>query len=305
MYIMACFDAKGLMSPGSYGLDEKTVAVTERTNLRIDLAWWDRWMGNFKRNKDEIDSSPALSSLYGGWTGEGCVVAGAGPSLAENLGALRAAKDAGWRVVAVDRAFGVLKSAGIRPDITVTCDAGENVAGFFRDGLVDGEDVFAVCVISHPAVFEKLRGGKVYVFGCANPFSGFWRFAEGRCREGVMCLRPGYVVTFSAVDLALWMGADRVVTAGNELSWRGEGEVDNCYRGAELVRLLDGRVTIGAFMRASRAFRFFPKRHPEVCFMDASGGIAEGWEPVDLASVVKVESAGIERGGECLKGVRV
>ena len=203
-----------------------------------------------------------------------------------NIPGLREARRRGWRIVAVDRSFNALKQAGIRPDITVTSDAGEAVADFFDPALLDPGDTFALCVVSHPAVYRRLAACRRRVYACINPFSAFWRQAGGRFPEGTACLRPGYVVTFSAVDLAQWMGADPVVTIGNELSWPRAADVEPRYGRARLITLPDGRVTLPSFHKAAHAFAFFPDHHPDTRFLDASGGIARGWASTTLERVL-------------------
>ena len=265
------------MTPEFYGYDAATLSATESANRRIDSAWWYRWMRNLKDNDADIRRLPRLSHLFGAWRGP-CLVAAAGPSLDSNLDAVREAQALGWRIIAVDKSFNTLKRAGVRPDITVTCDAGDGVAGLFDEDLVDGEDTIALCVISHPGVYRKLEACACRVFACINPFSAFWKYVQSQYSDDLHCLRPGYVVTFSAVDLAQWMGAGVVVTIGNELCWPGIEDVAHLSRQKRLVQLPDGRITIPAFERAARAFRFFPVHHPGVRFVDASDGIVRGWE---------------------------
>lgn len=275
---MAIFDAATVSSPEYYEFDTLTKTATEDTNRRIDSAWWTRWNANLEANEDSIRRLPFVSEYFNAWRGERCIVAGAGPSLSTNLGALEKAVSRGWRLIAVDRAFDTLKRAGILPDITISNDAAEQVADFFDADLLEPGDVFALCAISHPDVYEKLSGCERRVFACVNPFSAFWKYVAGKFPQGLCCLRPGFVVTFSAVDLAMWMGAETVLTIGNELSWQNLDEVDRCYWSHPLIQLQNGRVTINSFYKAARAFRFFPERHSEVRFVDCSGGIAQGWE---------------------------
>lgn len=284
---MPVFDAGSVMAAESYGLDDETARVTATTNSRIDAVWWKRWEANFEANESAVNVYPALSSLYGDWNDRPCIVAGAGPSMRGNVRKIARAQEEGWRVVAVDRAFNFLKRAGVRPDVTLSSDASSAVAGFFDKRLLDSDDRFALCVITHPRVYAKLRGSGIFVYACANPFSEFWRYVSDRCPSGTACVRPGFVVTFSAVDFALWMGANPIVTVGNELSWREDEKVERCYEGTHMVALPGGRVTLTAFLKASRAFRFFPGKYPDVLFADASDGIVHGWERVEMEEVVK------------------
>lgn len=279
------------MDPDSYGYDPLTRYATETANHRIDAMWWLKWMRNLKENDRDIRALPPVSQHFGEWSGSPCLVAGAGPSLESNISQVREAAHRGWRITAVDRAFNTLKRNGIDPDITVTSDAGPGVQDFFDKKFLRESDTFAVCVITHPSVYEKLSGCRRRVYACINPFSAFWKYVQNNYPRGLMCLRPGYVVTFSAVDLAQWMGSRLVVTIGNDLCWPSYADVDTRYKQARLMHLPDGRVTIPAFHKAARAFRFFPDHHTTVRFADASGGLVRGWEKVQLEQIVSGSDA--------------
>lgn len=275
------------MDPDRYNYDPATRKATEDANRRIDSMWWIPWMRNLKANDAHIRSLPPVSKTFGQWAGEPGLVCGAGPSLHGNMDHVREAARSGWRIVAVDRAFNALKRAGVRPDITVASDASPAVAAFFDPELLDASDSAALCAIAHPEVFARLARCRRMVFACINPFSEFWRYVQKNYPGELPCLRPGYVVTFSAVDLALWMGCDPVVTIGNELCWPSREAVEPRYRQAQIIELPDGRATIPAFQRAARAFRFFPQHHPDVLFVNASGGPARGWVQAGLEHIVR------------------
>lgn len=284
---MTDFNAALLLDPERYNYDPLTRRATEEANRRIDARWWLAWMRNLKANDAAIRALPPVSRRFGEWAGEPCLVCGAGPSLQSNMEHVIEAARRGWRIVAADRAFEPLARAGVRPNFTLASDASPAVAAFFDPDLLRETDAFALCVIAHPDTFARLERCRRFPFACINPFSAFWTFVQKNYPEDLPCLRPGFVVTFSAVDLAQWMGCREVVTIGNELCWPSREAVEPRYRDARILDLPGGRATIPAFHRAARAFRFFPDFHPETRFADASGGLAEGWTPVQLDRLLR------------------
>ena len=288
---MIPFNVQSLSAAETYGYDEATLAATHRANRRIDTYWWHRWQKNLEANNQNIRRLPRLSARFGRRRGRPCLVAAAGPSLQREIKHVKQAVENGWYLIAVDRAFPMLKAAGVKPNITITNDASPNVTQFFREDMVQPDDHFALCVISHPDVFETLSACKRSVYACINPFSAFWKYVSGKYDGDTACLRPGYVVTFPAVDLALWLGCDPVVTIGNDLSWERLADVDPPYHQSRLVILSSGRITIQSFYRAASAFRFFTMHHPERTFIDASDGIMRGWPGAALGELVSREYA--------------
>ncbi|MCP4527528.1 MAG: hypothetical protein GY833_16665, partial [Aestuariibacter sp.] len=90
-------------------------------------------------------------------------------------------------------------------------------------------------------------------------------------------VRAGAIVTFDAVEFALWMGCDPIVTIGNELSYERIQDVPK----RNSIKKEQGRYTIPAFNTANVMFYIIDKLHPEVKKLDASGGIMN-WEKVTL-----------------------
>lgn len=288
---MLVFDPAAIMDGASYGYTPEVIDCLVTGNTQIDMKWWSTWQANMISNMNNIFAKhiQPLSSIYGEWDGLDCLVVGAGPSLTQNMDHVRQAAEKGFKIVCVDRAFNKLKYAGISPDITITMDANEKVGNFFIDNQINENDTFALCVITHPSVYKALSGSNVYFYSCINPFSAFWKYAIDCIGISYACIRPGFVVTFSAVDLALWMGAKRIVTIGNELCWKLDDEVDTGYK--KYIVLPGGKFTIKSFQKASIAFRFFPDKYPDIEFIDASDGIiSKTWQRASLEEILKKEN---------------
>lgn len=96
---------------------------------------------------------------------EPAVICGGGPSLADDvsLAKIRALKELGGVVFALNNSALLLKKNGIRADYQIVLDAREGNAEFVKEDLADCLLLASHC---HPAVFETAlaRGAKVIVF---------------------------------------------------------------------------------------------------------------------------------------------
>ena len=285
---MLKYDPKVLMDEKHYRISKKTKQSTIRANSRIDFMIWNRLFPNYEKNRDRIAGLPKLSSRFGQWNGENCLVVGSGPSCKKNIKNIRKAVEMGWRVISVDRAHVFLKKNGVRPDITISIDGGKKIPEFFDGVEIGSDEIFALCVTSHPDVYERLGHADIHCFACANPFSELWRKIYAENVPELTCLRPGNVVTFSAVDLALWMGCKKIVTIGNDLCWHADDRIQwEMYKGFRISKVGGGLVSTEAFIKAAKVFRFFKNHHgKDAKFIDASMGIVKGWKQIPLEKVL-------------------
>ena len=215
-----------------------------RDNVGFDHAHIDLWRKNVRALAANGGAGTSLSELYGTWAGKPCVVCGAGPSLREQLGDLRALVGAGYRVIAVDSSHGVLKNAGINPDLTFSLDAQAVVADFFED-VLPGECI-ALSLVTAPEVREKLQDCEIYDYGFVpHGKRGFWSGVfPGRFSTRYACLPPAPVVTCAAVEAAIWLGCSQIVTVGNDLGWTGYDSVTSMYaKEGSVYRLCRGRLS--------------------------------------------------------------
>lgn len=248
--------------------------------------WYGIWRHNIECNltfDGWRDTLKPVTDLYGKYGGP-VFVCGAGPSLVQNIPNLvKAVKEKGWPVIAVDRALIELKAAGIDPILTVSCDAQRKVRQFY-DGVYEPCDKVALSLVCDPDLLDIVLPGDVYWFGALHPLCGFYRIVYKKHGREIAMVRTGTVVTFSAVDIALWMGFDPIMTIGNELSFGTREEADK-YMGdnhEELQRHEQTqRLMIKSFADAAGDFTIFPYLHPDIGWVDLSEGLLEysGWQP--------------------------
>jgi len=267
------------------------------SNSKIDGCFWDLWMGNaVEAMKHKF---PFISELYG-TEDRPCLVCGAGPSIHKNADAIRAAQKAGWQIIATDRALKEVRDIGVKEDLSVTTECQPECGDFLL--AAGAGDRVAVNLISCPETRNELikRGAQVFHVGDMCPSSPFWTTLAREEHYGpeIQCVRPGYVVTFAAVDIAFWMsGRPRpIVTIGNDLCY---DTFESCQRDNDWIPLVpgfprqakvvycleDGRFTINTFAHAATVFTMFPHYHPSHEFYDASGGIME-WPQKNLMELV-------------------
>ena len=275
-----------------HGLDEYEIEETFMQVESYEQAHMNAWMENLTENIDRVhDESDWIRSVYGTATGP-VIICGAGPSLSQNLGWLKAQVTDGVHVIAVDRALGLLKENGIRPNLTVSIDDQKVVREFYKD--FDEQDAVALSLVTHPTVAERTRIGKTMWFGIMDPFSPFWKLAATQYgSDDMQQVRTGGVVTYSAVDIAVWMGYNPIITIGNELSFKTRLEAyayfNNEFNYKNALRdAPNNRFTILAFHVAAQCFNKLPELNPEVTFLDASDGIV-AWNKLQPIGLIKSE----------------
>lgn len=212
------------------------------------------------------------------------IICGAGPSLLSDMDKIKHQyEENDCPIIAVDRSFRTLKENGIKPWLTVSVDPQMSVWNFYRDCVEEGDNI-ALNAVCDTSVFNEVasNGANIFLFGSLQPFSPFWDLARQEYGEHIATTRPGCIVTYSAVDIAVWAGFNPIVTIGNELCFdpAKDGELIKNYAengGFIFHSCDDGRLTIPPFMDAAHAFSFFPQWHPDIYFVEASGGLERGW----------------------------
>lgn len=167
-------------------------------------------------NLPAIAREGSVQALAGAFAGIPAVVAGAGPSLDDNIPALRTLADRAI-IVATDTTLGPLLKGGVRPHLVVGVDSSALNAQHLT--TPDGsEDVMLAAEGSlHPSVYERF-GGRIFSFRISNHDPWPWFRATGIDRPEVRTW--GSVLT-SAFDLACVMGCDPIVFVGADLAYTG------------------------------------------------------------------------------------
>ena len=257
-------------------------------NGHIEQVNWELWTANARAAKKH--DLPFVSDLYDTRRGP-CIVVGAGPSLARNAASLRIARDCGVDFIATDRALQELRGIGIKESMSVTTECQPECGDFL---LAAGRgDVVAVglhsCESTRDALVE--RGCEVYNVAFMAPNTAYSKYCAELFGRDVTCVRPGIVVTYMAVDIAVWMGYDPVFTVGNDLcyddylSCTADTEIRDDGGRGYIRQLADGRWTFPIFEEAASLFRNFVILHQDRQFFDISGGIAQ-WPQISTEEML-------------------
>lgn len=296
------FDIEALLSTSHYVVPGRVIGNPKESNRNTTGVWWKRWLYNITANYPRIKEMEFLNSLYGQWNNEPVIIVGGGPSLKKNITLVRHAKENGWRIVAVDAVFNKLKSFGIKPDLTMSLDAGEFVVDFFDEQYIEEDDVFAFAATTDPRVYKKLENSKVYPFASYNPFNEVWDDVLGpKYGNSLYAAISGTIVTTSAADMCLWMGCNPIVTIGNDLRYKNLKDVHEDHTALNLHERCMGGWTIRPFKLAAAVLSFLALKYPDgnlvkdnVQWIDCSGGMVEDWQKLPLKATIKKYTRSME-----------
>lgn len=182
-----------------------------------------------RENEPYVVIDRDVANLFGRYQGATVLVAGAGPTLAEHFMGLH---DRQAPLVAVDAALKPLIAAGIVPDAVVTIDGhAETINRFFRESDLGGcrETPLVYFPTVHRGVYEIWPGPRHVAYSSAPLFHDLRR------RHPRSELFSAGSVIHPAVDLAVRMGAARVVLLGTDFAYPGgRSHVAGCAAEREL-----------------------------------------------------------------------
>lgn len=185
-------------------------------NLATQLNLGPLWQHNTLRNLPSIMQSPGISRLERAFPGMPAIVVAAGPSLDDALPVLKGLKDR-FVIIAVGAALKSLVRAGIRPHLVVSVDGSHKTLKQFD---VPCEDLI---LVSSPIVYPDILGrfGTVFHGGMeTNPISKW----VNEVVEPKGMILAGGTVTATALDLAVRMKCNPVITVGLDLCMRMDGK---------------------------------------------------------------------------------
>ncbi|MBI3986559.1 MAG: DUF115 domain-containing protein [Lentisphaerae bacterium] len=198
-------------------------------NLNTLLDRGPLWQYNTIKNLPHLLTHPGIATLAGLFAGRPAIVVGAGPSLNDALPSLRAAAKR-FVLLATGTALRKLRKAGIQPDLVVAVDASRKTAPQFETRC---DDVYLACSsIVYPPAIPKFKGifsGQLEV----NPIDN-WLNTLG-APKGAWAAAG--TVTTTAIDLAIRMGCNPVISVGFDLSFSDDGTThasDTMYHGHRL-----------------------------------------------------------------------
>jgi hypothetical protein len=176
------------------------------------------WTKNTFKNSPYFFTLPGVGELKNMFKGEPAIVICAGPSLEDDMPALRQLSDKVF-LVAVDTVLQPLLKRGIRPDVAVTVDP-QYLSIFFTsevESLIGNIDDYPL-LIADPAIYPlTLRnyGGVKCI--CSSVFSPGRIIERYSGHKGSMA--AGGSVAIAAFDVARMMGADPIIMLGLDLSY--------------------------------------------------------------------------------------
>ncbi|MFO0972327.1 MAG: 6-hydroxymethylpterin diphosphokinase MptE-like protein [Phycisphaerae bacterium] len=212
--IRADFHAAARQAIADFAAFSRMSIVTLVANGRITC-------DNIASNLPAYLATPAIDILAQRGAGVPAIVVSAGPSLSQNIAALRAA--AGRAVIiAVQTSFKPLLAAGVRPDFVTTLDFSDLSRRFFDDVADFGETILVAEPKASPAVIDRFRGGAGAaarpVLILNNDFAHRCVGAPLAARAG---LRPGSTVAHLSLYLAEYLGCDPIIFVGQDLAFSG------------------------------------------------------------------------------------
>jgi hypothetical protein len=167
-------------------------------------------------NLGAIGREAGLQALDHQFAGRPAVVAGAGPSLDENVRDLVSLQDRAV-IVAADTALGPLLAGGVSPHLVVAVDPSALNAQHLTTPART-EDVALVAEGSvHPSVFERFAG-RTFTFRVADHEPWPWLRTAGVVRPELKTW--GSVLT-SGFNQARRMGCDPIIFIGSDLAYTG------------------------------------------------------------------------------------
>ena len=188
-----------------------------------------QWQRNCIKNIPKLISSQGINALKDLFPGKPALVIAAGPSLNNALDVI-ADIAPHFVKICVAQALHPIHNAGIKPDLVMAVDANPVTMQQLK---VPCDDTFLACSSVVPlSVLDRFKGifsGHIN----SNPI-GIWISSLGNEKGPIF---PGGTVTSGAIDLALQMGCDPIITVGLDLSVAEDGTShakDTMYHGQKL-----------------------------------------------------------------------
>jgi hypothetical protein len=171
------------------------------------------WIEQGFANLPSIARWPSIAAIGDRFAGVPMIIVAPGPSLARNIGQLRAARGRAI-IVAFSHSLRPVLAAGVEPDLVLTVDP-QDVRYHFA-----GCDLSRICLVNaataHPALFEL--PAQRFLSASANCAIDDWIF-DGLDEQAV--LPGGGSVATSALSLGVKWGCDPIVFLGLDLSFSG------------------------------------------------------------------------------------
>lgn len=194
---------------------ERIARTKEQADLRIATlrTWSQHWALTAVENVPQLIGLPSLASLRGALAGTTAVVCAAGPSLAKQLPRLAAARDR-VLVLGIGQSVAALERAGVRADLVLVTETQDVSHQLEAAPNLEAQNLVLVPQ-SHPSLFALPVRRRFLAFERGQPISCWLGAAMGMGPE----IRSGGSVAVSAVFLAAFLGAERVLLIGQDLAF--------------------------------------------------------------------------------------
>ncbi len=192
------------------------IAFGVRSNLNARKRFALRYLLNTLKNLPVISREGDVGGLFDAFEAVPAIVISAGPSLDRNIPQLRAFPDRAV-LIAADTALRPLLGAGIHPHLVVGLDPSEINSRHLANLPNPGRTWLVAEGSMGPVVFEQFEG-RTFIFNVSDHHPWPWLRRMGLERRTLLAW--GSVAT-SAFDLAVKMGCDPIVFAGQDLAYTG------------------------------------------------------------------------------------
>lgn len=146
-----------------------------RLDLNTIMGLMSQWLTNIKDNWYMIDKNPDISEIQNAYKGKKALLIAAGPSLENYIQEAHPLKQGLKQDTVIFSTLHSLKwclENGIVPQFTGVVDASDLMVNFIDSPLVDehADEITLVCCAStHPEVFKKWKGKKIFFFRSGIP----------------------------------------------------------------------------------------------------------------------------------------
>ncbi len=198
------------------GLLEATRSAVTQAAFRATKGW--HILYGALLNLPRIIGSPTIATLQHRARGLPVVLVGAGPSLDSDAPRLATLRDR-CVIIACDAAWNSLARHGIRPDAVMCTDSRDCTWQHLARGSRGQPDVPVIMPVCGSWSVVRHYPGPLCFFRQDWPLD---RFIEQACGAPIPVLNPGKCVGNAAFELAVWMGAERIIMTGFTLGYEGD-----------------------------------------------------------------------------------
>lgn len=174
------------------------------------------WVRNSMYQMAGMLNSPSIESLKQLYAGMTAVIVASGPSLQQDIEWIERFKPHAF-IVAAGSSIQALVKHGIKPHLAVTLDGGRiNDKVFEAPETLAGPLLYAST--SYYGITDRKPNGKIHAVMSNDTITQYYMGLD----HDQVAMTPTPTVVGTAIQAAVWMGAERIVLMGQDLSFPGE-----------------------------------------------------------------------------------